>query len=262
MQISTIEGDSIEHLLRAIRKSWDATLLPAHTDRLYRGQRDSSWHLTPSLFRTTSEFDDHQIDLATFEVFEQASVNEFFHRSGPYNLRPSRNAILDLAIAQHYGVPTQLLDWTADPFVALMFALANPKGPEDAAVFAISPSMSYTADFTKAEIKFPIRVQHDLISFRPPHLDQRVAAQKSVFTLSKCSDPSEMFIPLDKRDVTMEFNPRLSKIVIPARMKIGLFIELQGTGVNKSALFPGLDGVGGYIADVMKNTPHRIFGGI
>jgi hypothetical protein len=43
-----------------------------------------------------------------------------------------------LAIAQHYGVPTRLLDFSSDPLIAAYFAVENPQSDaEDIAVWAV-----------------------------------------------------------------------------------------------------------------------------
>lgn len=61
---------------------------------------------------------------------EYQMLNDFYRLGRPYFT--VNYDILDyVACAQHYGVPTRLIDWTRDPFVALFFAVYNNPEPEN-----------------------------------------------------------------------------------------------------------------------------------
>ena len=73
---------------------------------------------------------DKSEDTLDCSINEYQMLNDFYRLGRPYFT--VNYDILDyVACAQHYGVPTRLIDWTRDPFVALFFAVYNNHKPED-----------------------------------------------------------------------------------------------------------------------------------
>lgn len=89
----------------------------------FRGVCDISYSLLPSIFRRGSK------DLSVYANQSNMMKNAYFrasHVSWLWNLPIEQR----MACLQHYGVPTNLLDFSLDPLTATHFAL-NPDNPED-----------------------------------------------------------------------------------------------------------------------------------
>lgn len=81
-----------------------------------------------------------------------------------------------VALAQHYGIPTRLLDWTYDIFVALYFALTGAVGRDGKLeIWALNKEHISFCNNTKSKIN---------LKFITPHYanNPNLNAQKGVFT--------------------------------------------------------------------------------
>ena len=95
-----------------------------HRYWVFRGHGSLNWHIEPSLFRF---FRSHQknIMLGSYSPRELDSIRKF-RKSAHLHLKhfPEESEQLSwLAIMQHFGAPTRLIDFTYSPYVALFFAL-------------------------------------------------------------------------------------------------------------------------------------------
>jgi hypothetical protein len=106
----------------------------------FRGHSDSDWILEASLERMLGE--EHYAERAV--IFENRALSYFMSKFSIYNRTESEpmSKLSWLALMQHHGVPTRLLDFTESPYVALYFALEayRPNDRKDMAVFAVDYS--------------------------------------------------------------------------------------------------------------------------
>lgn len=203
---------------------------------LFRGQRCDDWNLTPRIARTT-----FRRRYSSLLDAERKMLEEFERLSLPHVTNRDMASPWDrLALAQHHGLPTRLLDWTTNPLVALWFAIDKP--PErnrNAAVWAFEADET---DYVGIE-KNPFGLPKTLI-FRPRHLDARIIAQSGWFTVHKFMDEKSRFSALNKIKAQV---PRLRKLIIPREYFASLRDDLARCGITRATLFSDLSGLCGHI---------------
>lgn len=104
---------------------------------IFRGQRDKNWELQTSIERAFSCYSN--LNFCTdYTTDERWMIHEFarkFHLHSNQNVKQN-NYFEWLAIMQHYGAPTRLLDFTESIFMALYFAVIESN--TDSSVWAIN----------------------------------------------------------------------------------------------------------------------------
>lgn len=229
----------------------------AQTDALqgwaFRGHVALDWPLVPSLTRRLQQFSP---DPRLWPLREARAMRVFRRKAHIY--LHDRTALDDdlrcLALMQHHGASTRLLDFTKSPFVAAFFALEG--AADDVAVFALNtPALwhrtpSFDPELTRARIdpRQPGNYERYFASNKlpvlwygePSEMDSRLVAQSGLFVL-----PGVLDRPLDaildasyggSEDLLIQF-------VLPLETRDEAMRALYRMNVTYATLFPDLDGL-------------------
>ncbi len=100
----------------------------------WRGQSNHAWGLLSSLARKLASF--QLLDDKLLNRVEESLLKEAVGWISDLSMAPYREPLAKLAYMQHHGVPTRLLDFSQDPWVAVFFA-AESADQTDGRIFAI-----------------------------------------------------------------------------------------------------------------------------
>lgn len=216
----------------------------------FRGLANKSWKLETSLQRLGGEYN----------ALEGSLLRSFGKYAEPGTL-PSNNWWARLAIAQHHGLPTRLLDWTSSPQVALHFATAELEHyDKDGVIWCVDVGAShqylhknlgeilikeyaYLFSVEMLESTSSLKwfdsygeVSEFVLFFEPPSLDGRIVNQKAILSIM----PNSKWVLSDY----LTKNPWLSqRIIIPKELKWEVRDKLDQDNITERSLFPGLDGL-------------------
>lgn len=242
---------------------------------IFRGQGDSAWLLSPVIFRRQVEskykskvleysqteqivlfeylmlcgflnsLDD--IGLAvpndSLEFRELMSFENFSVRYGTDGTGwPSKEYFSFLAMAQHHGIPTRLLDWTRQPFVAAYFAASQALGLEE-----ISDRLSVW--IVDANSLYVFGDELECVSV-PGSTSYNLSSQKGVFLVNRQKNNMyrhSPFLPgLLENSINQLFEGSEScmvyKVTLPAIKAGDLLFRCFKFGFSAATLFPGFDG--------------------
>lgn len=204
----------------------------------FRGHADANYHLTPTALRPKKE-DDRSRAVGLMAEFRR--IAEIKLPRPPAN----HEELMWAQIAQHYGLPTKLLDWTESATTALFFACL--RSDVDGIVFVINPeSLNKLTYPTKPRVLDPrddaVIIKQYLrtsvrkkskgrmpVAINPVWNSERLVIQKGVFTLH-----GSVF-SLD------DGVPSLAAVPILREAKPLLRSELQRIGTDEMTLFPELE---------------------
>ncbi len=240
-------SDLIEQLYA---DSWQDHIKRYRSNYAFRGLSNKDYDLKTSLIRLGGKYYDLEFHL--IKNFKKYARIE----------NPSRYTIWDwLAIAQHHGLPTRLLDWTYSPFVAMHFATANIlKYDLDGVIWCVDFMKVHEIlpDILKEQLKkegsnvFTVEllsnVSHSLqdfdnlsesdliLFFEPPSMDERLVNQFALHSV--ISNPRAI---LDEKLV--KWPDVYKRLIIPHDVKWEIRDKLDQANINERVMFPGLDGL-------------------
>lgn len=249
MQRARSWTDLIEQLYEG---SWDCDLRRFRSPYAFRGSSHVDHDLSNSLTRLAGpQGDPEKLELALLRNFRKyahgqtsGGVDSIWHW---------------LALAQHHGLPTRLIDWTYSPLVALHFATEYPSN------YAVD-GIVRCVNFVEANERLPRRLkailetEHshtltiDMLSefdslrsfdslssdpfvvfIEPPSIDTRILTQFALFSLMpgpSCLD-----------DWLRGHAELYRQVTVPAELKWEVRDKLDQANINERTLFPGLDGL-------------------
>ncbi|MFJ7841288.1 FRG domain-containing protein [Lysinibacillus sphaericus] len=225
------------------------------TSLAYRGVGDAEYDLKTSLMRLENDTAEKHL-LRNFKKYAGKELN--------YN----DNVWELLAVAQHYGLPTRLLDWSFSPYVALHFATSDTsKYKKDGAIWCMD--ITKVNELLPAELKgilnkegshvFTVELLKDysleqfdnlkstednkdfIVCLEPPSIDERIVNQYAMFTI--ISDNNK------KLDELMKEQPNdiYTKIIIPKELKMEIRDKLDQANISERIIYPGLEGISAWL---------------
>ncbi len=242
--------------------SWQEPLGRRRSHNAFRGMSAAESDLRTSLMRLNT----------ACERLEKPLLRSF-RRYARSNVVPGDSLWNWLAVAQHHGLPTRLLDWTFSPYVALHFATCDlhrydcdgvvwsidyvgsksclPKSLQK--VLEAEDAFVFTAEMLNRSAQtfdaFDRLASKPFVAFfEPPSMDDRIVNQHALFSLM-----SSPIARLD--DWVADHADLIRRIVIPADLKWEIRDRLDQANITERVLLPGLDGLSRWLKRYY--SPHR-----
>lgn len=225
-------------------------------DVLFRGQRNGSWGLTPSIARLfahgtySEEIADQQLETFKYSIRGRTKI-------------PVAQLNTDdiWALGQHYGLWTPLLDWSRSPFVAMFFSMSEPD-PQDE-----NPKNYSRAIFRINQSKLSEHVADDFF-INPLSSDHdRLISQDGLFTLSPPGETTlelhiinalaDSGVDVDDPQVLSEY---VCKIHIPIEIEPDrkeAILALRRMNLHYANLYPDLEGSSMHCNELVREAASR-----
>jgi hypothetical protein len=258
-KIQTIVIKSWEHALKVLyAESWNPKTKKFVSPFVFRGLDKTDYTLVTSLQRLGTNNPGWIPDLERrlIRTFKKYAHRDVVSRDTDWHW---------LAMAQHHGLATRLLDWTYSPLVALHFATADMqyiqtdgliwmvdiRGVREEMPLSLRTQLLdiQTASFDVELLSnsklnpwelanYPDQRSKDgfVIFFEPPSMDDRIINQYALFSIHSDPQASQEEWFLRRPDLCR-------KVIIPGEKKWEIRDNLDQANITERVLFPGLDGL-------------------
>lgn len=221
----------------------------------FRGQANAAWVLNNAIERTDFIQHHHGIEAQFVAEFQRGARNYLSKDQTPEHL------IEWLALMQHHGAPTRLLDLTRSPFIASYFAfeIAPVRDDHYVAVWCLNIEhlKNRSLELLSQEFGEALKETRNLINEKlfevlfyqnnkslvfpvePFRMNRRYSLQQSIFVSTGTSEAPFM----DQLNFLQDDMARaVVKLEIPSRDKKEALRELLKMNLHRASLFPDLDG--------------------
>jgi len=234
--------------------SWQDPLARFRSNLVFRGLGNSTYNLKTGLIRLGG----------AAEGLEGHLLRNYRKYAGLGSV-PEDSIWNWVALAQHHGLPTRLIDWTYSPFVAMHFATVRLEDFDvDGVIWCVDfvktngllpdklkallreeGSNAFTVDmldnvagtFSEFDRLFP---DEFVVFFEPPSLDDRIVNQFALFSMMSSATA--------RLDQWLEEHSELCRrVIIPSDLKWEVRDKLDQANITERVLMPGLDGLSSWL---------------
>ena len=229
--------------------SWEEFLgiitKPPYSNWAFRGERDERWPLYSSLSRYFRNFG------VSSEAWldQEARILRIFKRKAHQFLEKPPDPEDDfqwMALMQHHGAPTRLIDFTWSPYVAAFFALERTLG--DGVVWAMNPARVDSSRAARVRMdprtkgnfeRYFLRGRHRFLWMGEPHtMNRRLIAQSGTFAV-----PGVLDVPIEEMLSHRDQENILAKFILTNAVREVGMRELYRMNITYATLFPDLEGL-------------------
>ena len=207
---------------------------------LSRGQSNVKYDLLPGALRLDENNNLKYTRQSIAYFLNEFKVNSHNYIDIPWDIK---NDYEWMVYAQHYGIPTRLLDFTNSHIISLMFAVEKAFEEEiDGVVWFLNPMKLNNTNCNRSEIiTLSGREASRLDDYNGPiaiqgrKLNKRINAQNGVFVYFQ-----DRSLPLNK---SISDESILRKVIIKGESKKDILVSLYSMGIGMAQIYPELSSV-------------------
>lgn len=210
-----------------------------HGNWIFRGVSQSTHQLIPKIGRPDSRKGKGAGQNLPYDrTAERTMIRHFIRSAAPYVKHAPATQLEWLALAQHHGMSTRLLDWSTSLLVAAYFAVRDTRDSTS------SPMIYCVRDvpLVPEESHDCLDALDEVMLYYPPHISPRIPAQSGLFTVHR--NPDQPFVPAELIRITIGKSP------------LTLKFNLNACGIHHASLFPDIDGLAAHQSWLYKWGEH------